>query len=181
MSARFDPSPDAAEPGGAGAARQLILAGSFTALGVVVPILFHMVGMGRYFLPMHLPVLVAGLLLRPRIAWTVGVATPWLSALLTGMPPMPMPILMGLELAALAQAASLLRAIRTPIWLASLLAVAARCGVTWVAITLLAEQLGLPPGASGWVSIVSGAPGILLQVLAVPAVAMAASLKRRLA
>lgn len=153
-------------------AREIALAGAFSALGVVLPILFHMVGLGRYFLPMHLPVLVAGLVLRPRVAWTVGLVIPWLSSLLTGMPPMPMPVLMGIELVVLAEAASLLVAWRVPTWLAAPLAVGGRCAVTLVASSMLASYLGLPAQAAGWASVVSGAPGIALQIVLGPAVAL---------
>lgn len=158
---------DAHAPG----AREVALAGAFAALGVVLPILFHMIGMGRTFLPMHLPVLVAGLLLGPRIAWTVGLVVPWLSSLLTGMPPMPMPVLMSLELVVLAELASLLVAGRVPVWAAAIAAICGRCAVTWIFTTLLASYLGLPPRSVGWASIASGAPGIVLQVVLAPAMA----------
>ncbi len=150
------------------AVREVTVAASLAALGVVVPILFHMVGMGRYFLPMHLPVLAAGLLLRPRIAWTVGLVTPWLSSLLTGMPPMPMPVLMSIELVALVQTASLLSAAKAPVWVAVSAAVALRCAATFAVTTALATQLGIPEQAAGWASVASGAPGIALQIVSVP-------------
>jgi hypothetical protein len=168
---------------GAARARELALAAAFTALGVVLPVLFHMVGLGRYLLPMHVPVLAAGLVLGPRYAWTVGLATPWLSSFLTGMPPAPMAVLMGVELVALSGAASVLAAARTPVWVAAALAVAVRCAVSWGVSSLLAAQLGLPPQAAGWAAVAAGAPGIGLQLVAVPplAVAVRRSLRARAA
>ena len=160
-------------------ARELVLAGSMAALGVVLPILFHMVGMGRHFLPMHLPVLLAGLVLSPRVAWTVGIVTPWLSSLLTGMPPMPFPVLLSIELVVLAELASLFVYMRAPVWLASTVAVLGRCAVTWVTTVALASYLGIPPQAAGWASVAAGLPGIVVQILAAPILAMALTKRER--
>lgn len=73
----------------------------FVAFGMILPVMFHFVGaIGSIFLPMHIPVLMAGLFLGPVSGLTVGVMTPMLSSLLTGMPPlMPVLPLMPLELA----------------------------------------------------------------------------------
>lgn len=68
--------------------RDLILGGLFVALGIVVPIAFHSIGAGPVFLPMHIPVLLAGFITGPAIGGFVGAVTPILSSLLTGMPPL---------------------------------------------------------------------------------------------
>ncbi len=66
----------------------------FIALGVLIPQLFHSIGMGSVFLPMHIPVLLAGFLVGPITGLYVGILTPILSHLLTGMPPVvPIPML----------------------------------------------------------------------------------------
>jgi hypothetical protein len=153
-------------------AHQAALAGVLSALGIALPVLFHMVGLGRVFLPMHLPVLVAGLVLRPRIAWTVGMVVPLLSSFLTGMPPMPLAILMAVELVILAETASACAFCGLPALLSALLAVAARCAVSWLATSTLASHLGLPSSASGWVYIAVGLPGIALQLVIAPVVAL---------
>lgn len=60
------------------------------ALGVALPLVFHAVPMGgRIFLPMHLPTFVAGLILGPLAGLVVGVGSPVVSSLLTGMPVAP--------------------------------------------------------------------------------------------
>ena len=66
-----------------------LVSGSFLiALGVIVPTIFHMTGVGgTIFLPMHIPVLFAGVILGPGLAALVGVLCPLISHLLTGMPP----------------------------------------------------------------------------------------------
>jgi len=69
--------------------RDWLKGGVFISLGVLLPIAFHAVGaMGSVFLPMHIPVLMAGLLMGPVIGAGVGALTPVCSSLLTGMPPL---------------------------------------------------------------------------------------------
>lgn len=62
---------------------------------------FHLIGMtGPITLPMHIPVLIGGLLLSP-LALLLGIVTPVVSSLLTGMPVIyPMAIIMAFELGA---------------------------------------------------------------------------------
>ena len=153
-------------------ARELALAALFCALGITVPMLFHVVGLGRTFLPMHLPVLIGAILLRPPLAMLVGALTPWASMLLTGMPPLPIAIIMCMELTALGGVVSGARYLHAPVWLAVIAGIAARIGVTWVVTTALAGYLNLPPAAVGVASIAAGAPGIALQVIIAPAAAV---------
>ncbi|MEW6756351.1 MAG: hypothetical protein AB1505_36070, partial [Candidatus Latescibacterota bacterium] len=83
--------------------REVTWSAVFAALGMGVPVLFHALGLGPTFLPMLLPVLAAGLSLRPLAAALVGLVTPLLSGLLTGMPPLvPVGGVMAAEGAALA-------------------------------------------------------------------------------
>jgi len=72
-------------------ARKLTYGGLFVALALVLPSMFHMVGMGQVFLPMHIPVLLAGFVCGPIVGMLVGMVSPVLSALLTGMPPLTPP------------------------------------------------------------------------------------------
>jgi len=153
------------------AVRQVVIASFLCAAGIVVPMIFHAVGLGRMFLPMHLPILIAGLVLPWREAVITGLVTPWASALITGMPPMPTAVIMSIELAALAGIASLLVAARLPLWAASLLAIAARACVTWLATSLLAKWFGLPHQVAGWAAVAAGAPGMLIQLVFAPAFA----------
>ncbi|MEG0831770.1 MAG: ECF transporter S component, partial [Acidaminococcaceae bacterium] len=63
------------------------------ALGLVFPLVFHLFGgAGAIFLPMHLPVLLAGFILGERSGALVGIVTPLLSSFWTGMPPL-LPVL----------------------------------------------------------------------------------------
>jgi len=158
-------------------ARDLALGGMLLALAVLVPILFHAVGWaGKVFLPMHLPVLMAGLLLPPGIAAAVGFLAPLTSAALTGMPPLvPFALLMAPELATLAAVASVVyvraRPLRGGVWLALLAAmVAGRC-VTSLEILAVAPLLGFHKSVFAYVILgaATGTPGLILQLTVVPA------------
>lgn len=80
------------------------------AMGVVLPIVFHAIPLGgRIFLPMHIPVLIAGLVLGPVPGLVVGVGSPVAGALITGRPTVLYLIPMVFELAAYGLVAGLLR------------------------------------------------------------------------
>ncbi|MGV8125356.1 MAG: ECF transporter S component [Candidatus Xenobiia bacterium LiM19] len=64
----------------------------FITIGMILPILFHAFGLGREFLPMHLPVIIGGVLLGCRMGLIIGLLTPLMSSLFTGMPPMMPPV-----------------------------------------------------------------------------------------
>ena len=69
--------------------KRLILAGLCVALGIVLPVAFHSVAnAGSIFLPMHIPVLLCGLICGWPFGLACGVLAPLLSSLITGMPPM---------------------------------------------------------------------------------------------
>lgn len=69
--------------------KKITLSGILTAFGVLIPQAFHIFGMaaGTMFLPMHIPVLMAGFIVGPGWALIVGILSPLLSSLITGMPP----------------------------------------------------------------------------------------------
>ena len=55
--------------------RRICWGALFIALGILLPITFHMVGMGKVFLPMHIPILLAGFFCGPAIGAMVGFIT----------------------------------------------------------------------------------------------------------
>lgn len=81
--------------------KDLTAAAIFLALGLLIPYIFHVTGMpGQVFLPMHLPVLLCGFILGNPYGLILGLITPLLNAVLTGMPPIyPTAIAMAFELA----------------------------------------------------------------------------------
>jgi niacin transporter len=95
--------------------KQLVFTALCIALGVVLPLTLHAVpNAGSVLLPMHIPVLLCGLICGWPYGLACGILTPALSSLLTGMPPAPYLPSMLLELAAYGlSAALLLRFVRT--------------------------------------------------------------------
>ena len=82
-------------------ARLVVLSGVFLALGVLFPLLFHSLGnVGPVFLPMHWPVFLGAVFLPPGWAAGVGLLTPLLSGVLTGMPVFPFGIVLMAEMGA---------------------------------------------------------------------------------
>lgn len=68
--------------------KQLTFTALCVALGLILPMTFHFVpNAGSVFLPMHIPVLLCGLLCGWQWGLLCGALTPFLSSMLTGMPP----------------------------------------------------------------------------------------------
>ena len=157
----------------------LILSGVFIALGLVLPMAFHMIGgAGPIFLPMHIPVLIGGFFLSPLLALSVGVLTPLLSGLLTGMPPMfPMMPIMMLELGIYGLTISVVKnnVTKNPYiaLLASMILGRVAAGfMVFVLSTFFAAKL---PSAFVFIttSVTTGIPGIIIQLIFIPIVVIA--------
>ena len=78
--------------------KRTTLCALFIALCYVLPIAFHAVGAGSILSPMHLPVLMCGLICGSGYGALCGIIGPVLSHLLGGMPPLPMLVRMVPEL-----------------------------------------------------------------------------------
>jgi len=156
--------------------QNLVLAALFMALGVLLPLAFHAVGAGRLFLPMHLPVLLSGFLVGPTVGLLVGLSTPLLSSLLTGMPPLMPPIapVMTLELATYGWLSGFLyRTWGGRVWPALVAAMTGGRIVYGLAAAYLLPLFGftaVPFWAPLTVGLLDSWPGILLQLVFVPAV-----------
>ena len=151
--------------------QDLLLGSLLLALALILPILFHAVGLGSAFLPMFYPILTAGFLIAWPVAAAVGFLAPLTSALLTGMPPLfppiaPIMMMEGLVLTSL------------PYWLhqkhslkiipTMVVTVAAERAVLLAAVVLLAKWLELPEGVLGLVSVARGLPGIVIIFIIIP-------------
>ena len=80
---------------------KMVLSALFIAIGIVLPLAFHAIpNAGRIFLPMHISVLLCGLVCGIPYGLACGIITPLLSSLITGMPPAAMLPAMVCELAA---------------------------------------------------------------------------------
>jgi len=153
-------------------ARDLSIGGLFCALGIALPVLFHMVGLGSAFLPMHLPVLICGMLVSPTVALAVGALTPILSSVLTGMPPVvPMVPIMVVELGVLALVASLMsRKMRTHVILVAITSMLMARAAVAAELTVIAPWIGIKAAPVAYVvgAVLQGLPGIALQLLVAP-------------
>lgn len=68
--------------------KKLVLTALFIAIGIVLPMALHSVpNGGKIFLPMHIPVLLCGIICGPFFGLMCGIITPLISSFATGMPP----------------------------------------------------------------------------------------------
>ncbi len=151
--------------------RQITLTALFITLGIVLPIVFHQFALGgRIFSPMHIPVLLAGVFVGPVSGLIVGLACPGMSFLLTGMPPPYAVPLMSLELPVYGFSIGILiRMIRFP--LLSLLAAMILGRLAFaLGLFVFGLFLSLPYGPKEFVkvSLITGLPGIAVQLILIP-------------
>ncbi len=156
-------------------ARDLTVGALFVALGIIIPLFFHLVGLGSAFLPMHLPVLLGGFLCGPLVGLLVGAVTPLLSSLATGMPPlMPVAVMMVFELGVYGLLAGwLYRSLRLGVVPALVLAIAAGRLVYGVLGYFLLPLIGLGQvpllAPLAW-AVGQSLPGVVIQLVGIPVV-----------
>lgn len=81
--------------------KDIVMAAMLLAVGIVLPFFTGQIPqIGSMLLPMHLPVLVCGLICGWQYGGIVGFVLPLLRYVLFGMPPMPNGLAMAFELAA---------------------------------------------------------------------------------
>jgi riboflavin transporter FmnP len=155
--------------------KRLCSAALLLAAGILLPQVFHSIGgpaAGGVFLPMHIPVLVAGLLLGPFYGAVIAVVTPVVSFLCMGMPPAAKLPFMVLELVGYGAVSGLLYSRKWNLYLS--LVVAQMSGRAVYALSLLMGayilRLPVPQVAVVGTAIVTGLPGIVIQLVFVPAV-----------
>lgn len=152
------------------------------ALGLVLPFLTGQIPqIGSMLLPMHIPVFLCGLICGWKYGLFAGVAVPIVRSLLFGMPPMyPTALAMAFELAAYGAIAGAIYHYEGYFCLKSLyrsMIIAMVSGrIVW-GFAMIA-LMGLKDGIFTWAAFVSGAllnavPGIVLQLVLIPAVMLA--------
>ena len=167
-------------------AKRLTLAAACVALCVVLPMAFHSFpNGGTVFLPMHIPVLLCGLMCSWPYGLICGVLGPALSCLITGMPPVAMLPAMVIECGAYGCISGLMMTFvhtrKTFLDLYISMTVAMLAGRV---LSGLAKAFILTPGVSpfAWVttSLVQGIPGIALQLVLLPLIVYALTRARLL-
>ena len=159
--------------------KRMVMTAICAAMCVVLPIAFHAIpNAGTVFLPMHIPVLLCGLVCGWPYGLVTGLLGPLLSSIITGMPPAAMLPSMMVECGVYGLVTGLMmRFVRTKNGLADLyisMVVAMILGRT---VAGLAKAIIFTPGTApfAWVttSLVTGIPGIVIQLVLMPLVVFA--------
>jgi len=153
--------------------KELMLGGIFIAIGLVLPIFFHQFGLlGPIFLPMHIPVLIAGCVVSPGLALLIGLITPFLSSVFTGMPPFfPIMPIMIIELGAYGLFTSIFyRKFRINIYLSLIISMIIGRILAGFSVYILVVLFGVKMNALLFVkgAIIKGIPGIIIQLILIP-------------
>jgi hypothetical protein len=138
-----------------------------------MPIFFHMIGLGKAFLPMFIPLVTLGFFVSPVLALINGFMIPIISALLTGMPPLypPLALIMACEGAALGGVASLAyRSLKWNVWVSLGLAIVSERIILVMAAIWIAPLFAIPPSLLSIGSLTISMPGIVLMILLVPVI-----------
>lgn len=149
-----------------------VYAGLFVAFGLILPQIFHFFGgTGPMFLPMHIPVLLAGFYLGAPFGLLVGLATPVLSSLATGMPALPILYFMIFELMTYGFLAGyFFKTRKLNAWISLILAMIGGRMILSSAVYGLQILLGLKLSPMAYITsaLTSGVPGMVIQLLVIP-------------
>lgn len=154
--------------------KKVVIAAVCAALGVVLPMAIHSIpNGGSIWLPMHIPVLICGLVAGPWSGLAAGILAPLASSLLTGMPGAAYLPSMLVELTVYGLMTGVLskfvRTGKTPVDLYVSLVGAMLCGrvAAGIAKALIfsAGQYTLEAWVAG--SFVTALPGIIVQLVVV--------------
>ncbi len=157
----------------------------FITIGMILPILFHAFGLGKEFLPMHLPVIIGAIMLGWKMGLIIGLLTPLMSSLFTGMPPMmpPVAVAMMIELAILGALSGCLYPLFRENIIATLLTALLAGRAVWGIIGyFMLPLLGIRgvsifyPLAAG---LITSLPGLLIQITLIPIIVSALKKKRK--
>jgi uncharacterized membrane protein YjjP (DUF1212 family) len=120
--------------------RSMVMSAAMTALAPLLPMAFHAAGLGSYFLPMLLPLLLNGLL--STLPWAVLAGT----------------------------ASLLYRLLNRRIWPALLAAITADRVISFPLTWAMAARFGISPRIAAFGTFVAALPGVALQIAVVPLV-----------
>ena len=156
--------------------KRLTLSALCVALCVVLPIAFHSIpDAGSVFLPMHIPVLICGMICGWPYGLICGFVGPLVSSVLTGMPPIAILPAMMLECGTYGMVSGIML---------KLVHTRSTCGDLYIALVTamlagrvvsgIAKALIFAPGTSlaAWAtaSFVTALPGIVIQLVLVPVI-----------
>jgi hypothetical protein len=149
----------------------MIWGGVWGALGLVLPLLLHPLGLGSLLMPMFLPLLIAAGTLRLQVSLTLSVAVPLISSLLTGMPPLFPPVAFMMMLEALVMSLWLDWSYRRRSWNLTAALIAAfllQRAVRVIFVLVLGRFIILPENWLIVPALIWGYPGALVQIGVIP-------------
>ena len=158
--------------------KKLVFTAVCAALCLVLPLAFHTVpNAGSIFLPMHIPVLLCGLICGWPYGLVCGLVGPAVSSL-TGMPPIAMLPSMMVECATYGAITGLMmKFIHTKHPTADLYISMITAMILGRVVSGLAKSLIFSPGVApfAWVttSLITGIPGICIQLVVMPVIVFA--------
>ena len=161
------------------AVKRMVTAAICTALCVVLPIAFHVIpNAGSILLPMHIPVLLCGLVCGWQYGLLCGILGPLVSSVLTGMPPAAILPGMMVECGMYGCVGGLMmERIRTGSLYRDLYICLPVAMLAGRVISGIVKALILTPGLSftAWVtaSFVTAFPGIMIQLIFLPTLIVA--------
>ncbi len=155
--------------------KKSVLTAVFIALCVVLPMAFHSIqNAGSIFLPMHIPVLLCGLICGWQYGFITGIVGPVLSSLFTGMPPMAYLPSMIVELSVYGLVTGLMmKFVHTKNLYADLYISLISALITGRIVAGIARALIFARGSysmAAWATsyFVTGLPGIIIQLAIIP-------------
>jgi hypothetical protein len=150
------------------------------ALCVVLPQAFHAIpNAGSVYLPMHLPILLCGLICGWPFGLLCGLAGPALSTLFTGMPPVAYLPVMLVECAVYGVVSGLMmKVIRTgkiyvDLYASLVIAMLSGRVIAGLAKALIFARGNITMGAWATSYFVTSLPGILIQIVLIPTIVFA--------
>jgi len=151
---------------------KLLFSALFLSVGIVLPLFTSQIKeIGDTLLPMHLPVMLCGLICSYKYGFAVGLILPFVRSLIFSMPPMyPNAVWMALELATYGLVIGLVYKYTFKKYLSLIIAMIAGRVVWGIAKAVL---LSISDKAFGVAAFVTGGfidamPGIILQLILIP-------------
>ena len=155
--------------------KKLVSCALCIAIGVLLPMTFHMIpNGGSVFLPMHIPVLICGLFCGWPYGLACGIITPFISSVMTGMPPAMMLPKMIIELGVYGLVAGLCASYipvkneMTKLYMSLIIAMLAGRIVNGLVNTCILSTQGYTLSVFMMASFVTCLPGIILQLIVIP-------------
>lgn len=163
--------------------KKLVISAMLLALGYILPFLTGQIKeIGNMLLPMHIPVMLAGLLLGARYGAAIGFILPITRSLIFTMPAMyPNAVAMAFELAAYGLVAGIMMSMLrrfggiVPIYVSLVTSMLAGRAVWGGAMTLLVRQTESAFTVSAFLAgaFVNAVPGIIIQLVIIPPIVYA--------